>query len=85
MNSFDDVITVSYLWRHILFAVAFQWKIKTSPSVGGKIEMLLTKMGWDWQLAMILVEKLQFSGDFSQKFNKHSSTIVLPWQHWMFN
>ena len=26
---------------------------------------------------MILVEKLLFPTDFSQKFNKHSSTIVL--------
>ena len=30
---------------------------------------------------MISVEKLQFPTDFSQKFNKHSSKIVLPWQH----
>ena len=32
-------------------------------------------------LTMVLVEKLQFPTDFSQKFNKHSSTIALPWQH----
>ena len=86
MKSFDDVITITYLWRHLLFSVTFRWKIKTSPiflkfSVGGKIEMLITKMGWDWQLTMVLVEKLQFPTDFSQKFNKHSLTIVLPWQH----
>ena len=44
---------------------------QTSPiflkfSVGGKIEMLITKMGWDWQLTMILVEKLQFPTDVSK-------------------
>ena len=30
---------------------------------------------------MILAEKLQFPTDFSQKFDKHSSTVVLSWQH----
>ena len=87
-QSFDDVITMTYLWRHLLFSVTFRWKTKTSPiflkfSVGGNIEMLITKMGWDWQLTMILVEKLQFPMDFSKKFNNHSSAIVLPWQHWV--
>ena len=88
MKRFDDVITMTYLWRHLLFSVTFQWKIKNSPiflkfSAGGKIEMLITKMGWDRQLTMILAEKLPFPTDFSQKFNKHSSTAVLPWQHWV--
>ena len=89
-ESFDDVITVTYLWRHLLFSVTLRWKIKTSPillkfSVGGRIEMLIVKMGWDWKLTMILVEKLQFPTDFSHKFNKHSSTIALPWQHWVYD
>ena len=47
-------------------------------SVGGKIEKLITKMSLDLQLTMILAEKLQFCTNFSQKSNKHSSTIVLP-------
>ena len=32
---------------------------------------------------MISAENMQFPTDFGQKFNKHSSTIVLPWQQWM--
>ena len=32
---------------------------------------------------MISAENMQFPTDFSKKFNKHSSTIVLPWQQWM--
>ena len=32
------------------------------------------------KLIMILAEKLEFPMDFSQKFSKHSSTVVLPWQ-----
>ena len=50
MKSFDDVITMTYLRRRLLFSMTFRWKIKTFPiflkfSVGGKIEMLITKMG----------------------------------------
>ena len=32
---------------------------------------------------MISAENMQFPTDFSQKFNKYSSTIMLPWQQWM--
>ena len=89
MKSFDDFITMTYLWRHLLFSVTLKWKIKTSSillkfSIGGKIERLITKMSWDWQLTMTAAEELQSPTDFSQKFNKHSSTIVLPWQQWVF-
>ena len=32
---------------------------------------------------MISAENMQFPTDFSQKFKKHPSTIVFPWQQWM--
>ena len=47
------------------------------------MEKLITKMSLDWQSTMILAEKPQFSTNFSQKSNKHSSTIVLPWKQWV--
>ena len=31
-------------------------------------------------MTLPLAENLQFPTDFSQTFNKHSPTIVLPWQ-----
>ena len=90
MKNVDDVITMTYLWCQLLFSATLSWKIKNSSillklSKGGKIGKLITKMSWDWQLTMISGENQQFPTDFSQKFNKHSSTIMLRWQQWMSN
>ena len=86
MESFDDIITVVYLWRHLLFLVTFSRKIRTSSILlKFSIERLITKLSWDWQLTMISAEKLQFPADLSEKFNKHSSIIKLPWQQWVFH
>ena len=43
MKSVDDVITMMYLWRHLLISVTLRWKIKTPVILlkfnkGGKIE-----------------------------------------------
>ena len=62
MKSFDDVITVTNLWRHILFSV----NVSLENQILSKfncIEMLIRKMGWDWPLTMILAEHLQFPID----------------------
>ena len=49
----------------------------------GNFEMLITKRKPKLKLENDLSKKLQFSTDFSQNNNKHSSTIALPWQQWM--
>ena len=49
---------------------------------GGDFEMLIIKRQPKLKLENDLSKKLQFSTDFSQNYNKHSSTIALPWQQW---
>ena len=51
--------------------------------VGGNFEMLTTKRRPKLKLENDFSKKVQFSTDFSQNHTKHSSTIALPWQHWM--
>ena len=53
--------------------------------IGGNVEMLITKRRPELKLESGLSKKLQFSTDFSQTCTKHSSTIVLLWQQWMFH
>ena len=53
--------------------------------IGGNFEMLITKKRPKLKLENVLSKKLQFSTDFSQNYTKHSSTIALPWQQWMFH
>ena len=51
----------------------------------GNFEMLITRRRPKWKLENVLSKKVQFSTDFSQNYDKHSSTILLTWRQWMFN
>ena len=67
------------------------WKILNSLSscdlvkiwCEGKFERLITKTNSYRRLAMILASKLLFLTDFGQKLDEQSSTMALPWQHWI--
>ena len=51
--------------------------------MGSKIEKLIKKNELRLTIDNDLAEKPQFSTNFSQKSNKHSSTILLPWKQWV--
>ena len=51
--------------------------------IGGNFEMLNTKRRPKLKLENDLNKFFQFSTGFSQNYTMHSSTIALPWQHWM--
>ena len=53
------------------------------PPFPEPFERLIMRITWDCQSTMISAEKLQLPMQFSQKINKHPSTIVLPWQQWV--
>ena len=53
--------------------------------IEGNFQMLITKRKPKLKLENDLSKKFQFSTDFGQNYTKHSSTIPLPCQQWMFH